>query len=367
MGLQNSNSNGREDPAIAAPLAIEHIIIMGASAGGLDAIKTIIKNLPAGFSTPLFIVWHMSPDIYGILPQVLNRLNNIYAAHAYDNETIQPNRIYIAKPDHHLIIEDGRMRVTRGPKENRFRPAIDPLFRSAAYAHGSRVIAVILSGALDDGTAGMFTVKRYGGIAIVQDPDDAAVPSMPKNAMKEVQVDYCVPASEIAALLAELSHQKPNENVEGMKDEQIKKEIEIAAGDNALKKGIFNHGELTPYTCPECHGVLSQLKEGSLVRYRCHTGHAYSADALMASISEDIEDNLYKAIRSMDESIMLLNHVGDHLAEANQPKLAAVYFQKAKEVEDRSQLVRKAVTNQQHLNKEIMQQEAGEMNNAENA
>ena len=314
----------------------QRIIVMGASAGGLEAIKTIIKDLPPDFDIPIFIVWHMSPDIHGILPQVLNRINRIYAAHAYDKEFIKPNRIYVAKPDHHLIIEDGKMRVTRGPKENRFRPAVDPLFRSAAYVYGNQVIAIILSGALDDGTAGLCTVKRYGGIAVVQDPHDAEVPSMPQNAMHEVEVDYCLPATELANLLVEISQQKLNENSEAMKDAQTKIEIDIAAEENALQKGIFKYGELTPYTCPECHGVLSQLKEGNLVRYRCHTGHAYSSDALITSITENIEDNLYKVIRGMEESILLLNHIGDHLAEANQPKLAALYFQKAKETEERS-------------------------------
>ena len=338
--------------------AQKRIIVIGASAGGLEALKTIIKDLPADFDIPIFIVWHMSPDIRGILPQVLNRLNNIHAAHAYDKEIIKPNRIYVAKPDHHLVIEDGKILITRGPKENRFRPAVDPLFRSAAYAYGNRVIAIVLSGALDDGTAGLCTVKRYGGIAIVQDPNDAEVPSMPENAMREVEVDYCLPATALANLLIELSQQKPNDNTEVMKDEQTKTEIDIAAEENALQKGIFNYGELTPYTCPECHGVLSQLKEGNLVRYRCHTGHAYSTDALITSISENIEDNLYTVIRGMDESIMLLNHIGDHLAEANQPKLAALYFKKAKETEERSQLVRKAVLKHEQLSKEIMQQQA---------
>jgi len=354
---QDSTGKKNEDPA-KAPAGIEHIIVIGASSGGLEAIKTIVQNLPPGFSTPVFIVWHMSPDIHGILPQVLNRLNNIYAAHAYDNEAIQPNRIYIAKPDHHLIIENNRMRVTRGPKENRFRPAVDPLFRSAAYTYGNRVIGIVLSGALDDGTAGLVTVKRYGGVTVVQDPGDAEVPSMPRNAMREVEVDYAVPAAEIANLLVSLALKKPNENTVVMNDEQIKKEIEIAAEENALQKGIFDYGKLTPYTCPECHGVLSQLKEGSLVRYRCHTGHAYSLDTLIQSITENIEDNLYNVLRSMDESIMLLNNIGDHLAEANQPKLAALYFQKAKEAEDRSQLVRKAIFKHEHLSKDVMQQKA---------
>ena len=307
----------------------QRIIVIGASAGGFEALKKIVKELPADFNAPLFIVWHMSPDIRGILPQVLNRVNSIYAAHAYDREEIKSNRIYVAPPDYHLLLEEGTVRVTHGPKENRFRPAVDPLFRSAAYAYGSRVIGVILSGALDDGTAGLWTVKHYGGTAIVQDPMDAEVPSMPENAIREVNVDYCVGVSEIAKLLVHLTKQ-PVKKEEVMKDEQTKKEIEIAAEENALEKGVMNLGELTPFSCPECHGVLSRLQDNNIIRYRCHTGHAYSVDALMTSITEKIEDSLYSAIRGMDEIIMLLNHIGDHLAEINQPKLAALYFKKPK-------------------------------------
>ncbi len=334
----------------------QRLIVIGASSGGFEAIKTIVKNLPADFETPIFIVWHMSPDIRGIMPQVLNRENKIYTAHAYDKEPIEPHRIYIAPPDYHMLIEDGKVRVTRGPKENRFRPAVDPLFRSAAYACNSRVIGVILSGALDDGTAGLWAVKEYGGIAVVQDPSDAEVASMPESALREVNVDYCVPVAEMADLLVRLS-KEPFKKMEAIKDEQTKKEIEIAAEAEGIERGELKFTELTPYTCPECHGVLSRLHNDHIIRYRCHTGHAYSTETLMLSISEKIEDNLYSAIRGIDEIVMLMNHLGDHYAEANHPKLAAMYFQKAKEADDRSQLVRKVVKEYEQVSKNKLELE----------
>src|SRR5262249_43628279 len=160
------------------------------------------------------------------LPQVLNRVNNIYAAHAYDNEPIESNRIYVARPDYHLLVNKGKVRVTHGPKENRFRPAVDPLFRSAAFTYTNRVIGVILSGALDDGTAGLWAVKHYGGMAVVQDPRDAEVSSMPENAIRQVAVDHVVPASEIAELLVRLSKEPLTEKPDVMKDEQTKREIQ---------------------------------------------------------------------------------------------------------------------------------------------
>jgi len=335
----------------------QKIIVIGASAGGFEAFKTIIKDLPANFNASIFIVWHMSPDVRGILPQVLNRISTIYAAHAYDKEKIKPNRIYIAPPDHHLLVEEGKVRITHGPKENRFRPAVDPLFRSAAYAYGNRVIGVILSGALDDGTAGLWAVKQCGGIAVAQDPNDAEVPSMPENAIREVKVDHIVPVADVAGLLVKLSKEASPQNMQVMKDAKIKAEVDIAAEDNALDRGMPGLGELSNFSCPECHGVLSKLKDGNLTRYRCHTGHAYSVDTLLASITEKIEDGLYSAIRGMDESIMLLNHIGDHYAEINHSKLAALYFKKANEAKERAALARKAVLSNEQFSKDRLQQQ----------
>lgn len=337
----------------------QRLIVIGASAGGFEAIKKIVKDLPADFDTPIFIVWHMSPDVHGILPQVLNRLNKIHAAHAIDNEPIKSHRIYVAPPDYHLLIKEGMVRVTRGPKENYFRPAVDPLFRSAAYSYNNRVIGVILSGALDDGTAGLWAVKHHGGIAVVQEPNDAEVSSMPESALRQVNVDYSVPLAEMADLLVRLS-KEPIKKMEAVKDEQTRKEIEIAIEANAMERGKLKFDELSPYTCPECHGVLSRLQNDNIIRYRCHTGHAYSTNTLMLAISEKIEDSLYSALRGIDESIILMNHIGDHYAEANHPKLAAIYFQKAKEAEERAQLVRKAVIEHEQVSRNKLEQELTE-------
>lgn len=321
------------------------LIVIGASAGGFDAIKKLVAGLPADFHAPVFIVWHMAPTVTGIMPQVLNKVNSIYAAHAYDGESIRPNRIYVAPPDYHLLVEKGVLRVRHGPKENRFRPAVDPLFRSAATAYGARVVGVILSGALDDGTAGLWAIKHNGGIAVVQDPLDAEMPDMPESAMREVDVDYAVPIANMASLLVTLA-EKPlsqNELTTMKEDKKAKTEIRLAAEEPPDVSEIMKLGELTPYTCPECHGVLLRLKEANYVRFRCHTGHAFSADSLLLSLSENIEENLYNAIRGIEESIMLLNHIGDHAAENNQPRIAAMYFKKAKEAEYRISLVRQAL------------------------
>lgn len=337
----------------------QNIIVVGASAGGFEALKTLIGGLPADLPASVFIVWHMAPDIRGILPQVLDRFHRLPVAHAYDGQPIERGHVYVAPPDRHLLIEDGRMLLTRGPKENRFRPAVDPLFRSAAYCHGPNVTGIILSGALDDGTSGLWTVKNQGGTAIVQDPKDAEISSMPENAIREVKVDYIVPVAEMPELIVRLLTER-----EGLRDrqeegqrgrdaelsKQLATEISIAAEDDALALTVMQFGDLTPYTCPDCHGVLSMLREGGRMRFRCHTGHAFTPDVLLAAVTENIETSVWNAIRGVDESIMLLDHLGDHFAEENEPKLAALYFKKANDAKARNQLLRDAVFSHEQLN-----------------
>lgn len=323
-----------------------NIIVMGASAGGVEALKNIVVNLPADLAAAIFIVWHIAPEAQGILPEILNQLKTLPAAHAIDKEPIRMGRIYVAPPDQHLLLEPEQVRLTRGPRENRFRPAVDPLFRSAAFAYGPRVTGVVLSGGLDDGTAGLWTIKQWGGTAIVQDPGDAQVSSMPQSAIRSVAVDFVAPAAAIAPLLVQLAATpaaatgKP-----GMtENEKTKREVHIARGDDPLKNNIMDLGIFSPYTCPECHGVLSALKEGDILRFRCHTGHAFSAGSLLSTITEQTEQNLWNTIRSIQENVFLLNHLGDHLAELNQPQLAAAYFKKAKEAAAQAKLLSQFIT-----------------------
>jgi len=341
-----------------------NIVVIGASAGGFEAIKLLTATLPPDLDASIFIVWHMSPDITGVLPQVINRQKSILASNAVDNEPIVSNHIYVAPPYHHLLLVEGLVRVTKGPKENRFRPAVDPLFRSAAYAYGPRVVGIVLSGALDDGTSGLWTIKNRGGIAIVQDPNDAEVPSMPENAMQAVDVDYKVSVAKMASLVVKLTAEQVIESKVIDMEEQKKTglEVRVAMQEPALDQGILHLGKLTPYACPECHGVLSAIKDGDIIRYRCHTGHAYSADSLLTSITENIEDSLWGAVRGVEESVILLNNLGDHYAEKNQPKLAAMYFKKAKEAEGRAKMIRQAVLTHEQLTNLIISQQAAEEN-----
>jgi two-component system chemotaxis response regulator CheB len=340
-----------------------NIIVIGGSMGSFEVFKTIAEKLPHDLEASVFIVWHVSPDVRGILPQILSRLGPLPAVEAQDCENILPGYIYVARPDHHLLIENSHVRVTRGPKENRFRPAIDPLFRSAAYAYGPRVIGVVSSGALDDGTSGLWEIKRRGGIAVVQDPFEAEMPSMPESAIHEVDVDHIVKSDEIAGLITRLSREEVDVHKEvHMQDETENKktrdEIRIAAEASAFESSVFANGEMTPFTCPECNGVLARLRDGDRPRFRCHTGHAFSPDSLLAALTENIEESLWSAIRGVDESIMLLNHLGDHFAETNNGRLAAQCFKKANEAQSRNERIRQVVRDHELLTMDSVEQDA---------
>jgi two-component system, chemotaxis family, protein-glutamate methylesterase/glutaminase len=183
------------------------IIVIGASAGGVEALQKIVSRLPPQFDAAVFVVLHVTAEATSALPAILNRAGPLPAHHAINKERISYGRIYVAQPDFHLVLRDGQVRVVHGPRENRSRPSVDPLFRSAAIIYGSRVVGVVLSGALDDGTAGLLAIKAQGGLAIVQDPDDALVAGMPRSALEYVQVDYTVPVAEIGPLLVRLAHE----------------------------------------------------------------------------------------------------------------------------------------------------------------
>jgi two-component system chemotaxis response regulator CheB len=333
------------------------IIVIGASAGGLKAFETIVSQLPSNFPAAVFIVWHISPDYPSILPEILARFTPLRVKHASGKEPIRPGHIYIAPPDRHMLVEWGNVRLSRGPRENRFRPAIDVLFRSAAHSYGERVIGVVLTGSLDDGAAGLYAIKERGGITVVQDPADALHSSMPRAAIKAVEVDYCVPIIEMGALLAHLVNKAiPVQEVNPV-SEKMDIEVGVAREDNGLEMGIMKLGDFSPYTCPECHGVLMQLKEGSLLRFRCHTGHAYSLNSLLAEVTQSIEESLWDGIRTIEASEMLMLHTAKHLREMNEHEAADLLLQKAEDAKRRANLVRQAVMSNEILSQDNINQE----------
>jgi two-component system, chemotaxis family, protein-glutamate methylesterase/glutaminase len=320
------------------------IIVVGTSAGGVEALRELVGALPRDLQASVFVVLHTSPDSPGLLVNILDHYGKLPALTPHDRERIQKGRIYVPPPDHHLLLEPGVVRVTRGPKENRFRPAIDPLFRSAAQTYGPRVIGVILTGYLDDGTAGLWTVKQLGGTAVVQDPKDAIVPFMPLNAVTHVKVDYCLPLQEIAPLLVRLTTEAAEDKGVYPVPKEVEIEVNIAKEQKAIDAGVLQLGEPSNYACPECHGVLLQMKEGTLFRFRCHTGHAYSLESLLADITEKMDDALWNSIRAFEEGELFMRHMAEHLGQGNSNHSAESVLQRAEDTRRRVGLMRQAAS-----------------------
>jgi two-component system, chemotaxis family, protein-glutamate methylesterase/glutaminase len=306
------------------------LIVIGTSAGGVEALTLLVKQLPSDLNAAVIIVLHVPSNGTSVLPRILNRAGNLPASHAQDGEVIVQGRIYIAPPDYQLVVKPGYLRLARGPKENGHRPAIDPTFRTAARAYGQRVVAVILTGTLDDGTAGLVAVKMRGGMAVVQDPDDALYAGMPRSAIENVEdIDYILPLSKIPSTLVALA----NTSVQAELEKPITKELEIECDIAELNiKAVENDnrpGKVSIFACPDCGGNLWEIQEGSLLRFRCRTGHAYSAKTLLAEQSDSIEEALWIAFRALEEKASLTDRLATRMNKHNQTLSAERLTQQA--------------------------------------
>jgi two-component system chemotaxis response regulator CheB len=326
-------------------MSIKRLIVIGASAGGVESLSALVRSLPVDLDAAIFVVLHISPNFVSHLPEILSREGVFPAKHPANGEAIKPGHIYVAPPDHHLMIEDDHIIVTRGPKENRNRPSVDALFRSAAYYYREQVIGIVLSGALDDGTSGLWNIKRMGGITITQDPLEAAFDSMPSSALAQVEINYSLPAVKMGALLDSLVRGSAHAGLRNREDEHQKMglEVSIAIEGDAFEKGVMEIGPLTPLTCPECHGVLVEIREESRRRFRCHTGHAYSASALMSSIMDTVDGSYWAVMRSLEEAAMLLEKMDGDLALKSQHAAAALCRDEARRAREQAVRLRDTV------------------------
>ncbi|MDB5251453.1 MAG: chemotaxis protein CheB [Flaviaesturariibacter sp.] len=343
-------------------MAKRDIVVIGASAGGILALTELLQAIPEDFDGYMFVVLHVSPFSPSVLPQILSRSGRFKAKHARDGVKMEKNIIYVAPPDHHLLIEKETILVKKGPKENRFRPSIDALFRSAAYSHGSRVIGVVLSGMLDDGTSGLWTIKRLGGKALIQDPAEAEFPHMPLNVMEYVEVDHMASLAFLGPKINELSKEEAPKSPVLTDEEfdQLNMEVHIAAQDNAFEMGVLQKGKDTNLVCPECSGALVKFTEDKIVRYRCHTGHAYSDNALLASVTKGIEENMWKAVRGLEEAIILLEQTARQFEVAGKEEAANIFFSKALETHKQSQTLRKYLFEQDRFSEDMRFKKTGD-------
>jgi two-component system chemotaxis response regulator CheB len=278
-------------------MAKRNIIVIGASAGGVEALCDLTENLPDDIDAAIFVAMHVGSE--SVLPHILNRCGKISAVHAENNKPYKRGRIYVAPSNHHLAMKDRMMTLSRAPRENGHRPAVDVLFRTAARTHRDRVVGVVLSGGLDDGAAGLYAIKARGGVAIVQDPAEAIAPSMPRAALETVEVDYCLPASQIATVLTQLSNGHATSITDTANGEDLPNKMKGAKSATGAPE------EQIPLACPECSGPLYELKEGKLAHFHCFLGHAFSSESLTEQHTEALERALWIAMRTLKERSVL--------------------------------------------------------------
>ena len=307
------------------------VIGMGASAGGLEALMKVVSTLPDDFPAAVCIVLHVPPMGRSLLAPILSRRASLPVSTASHAERLRPGHVYVAPADRHLLVVNGRLELSRGPKENGVRPAVDPLLRCVA-GYRERGVAVILSGTLGDGSAGAQAVARAGGAVIVQEPKDALFPSMPETALAAVgEADYILPAGDIGELLVKLAH----ETVEVREDELVS----VGGHDPAFQRP---EGPATGFTCPECNGAIWELREGDLVRYRCRVGHAYSAEAFVNSQRESVEAAMWAALEMLEERVELLRRMAERHGSSN-PRTRRRLETSADNALERAELIRRAL------------------------
>lgn len=315
------------------------VVVIGGSAGGVELSLRLARDLPKDLDAAVFIVIHLSPSAPSAFAELLNRRSALPVAWAQHGEPIQPGRIYLCPPDLHLLLEERHMCLGRGPRENGHRPAVDPLFRTAAHAHGPRVVGVIISGNLDDGSIGLREIRAMGGKAIVQNPDDAIYNGMPLNAIEEAGADAIVPAADLAATIAEFVRDLPG----------------AANGENPLPDDIADGGEApmssderedgapSVFGCPDCGGVLWEVEEDEIVRYRCRVGHAYSDESLLSSQTEGVERAMWAALRTLEESAEQAHRLARRMRSRGHGSLHERFRSQALDHEERAGIIRRAL------------------------
>jgi two-component system chemotaxis response regulator CheB len=306
------------------------VIVIGASAGGVDILQQLAAGLPRDLPAAVFVAMHVPAYHKTLLPEILTRSGPLPASEASDGERIRHGHIYVARAGRHLLLERGRVRVAEGPKENGHRPSIDVLFRSASRAYGPRVIAVVLSGRLDDGATGALAVKRRGGLFVVQAPQDAAYSDMPRAAIEAVgSADYMVPRSELPMLLAMLSRTPAPPEDQYPVPLDLAVEDEIAHGRESDAQVASLLGAPSPMSCPDCGGVLWDLSGSELRRFRCQVGHAFSAVHLFHEQAAKLEANLWRVVRGLREHSLLARQIRRSSSSAEWQPVAARFQQVA--------------------------------------
>lgn len=322
-------------------MIVRDMVVIGASAGGIEACSELLKLLPADFSASIFIVIHLSPQSPSVLAKILGRHSKIEVKNPNDGEEIQPGKVYVALANQHLILKPGVIKLGRGPRENGSRPSVDVLFRTAAYSYGERVIGIVLSGALSDGTAGLLAIKAGGGIAIVQTPDEASFGGMPRSALDYVDVDFELHLKDIAAELLKLVA-SPATKIPAPSLGPDSKDLALKEfGTRGLRDGM--PGVTTALTCPDCGGAIWELVIDRFKEFRCHVGHSFSPEIMLQEQADAVDAEFWKCLRRLEENIQLRKKLAKWAIEEGREAVAAEQEQEIKIAERQADFIRHAL------------------------
>jgi two-component system chemotaxis response regulator CheB len=317
------------------------LIAIGTSAGGVEALLKLVAKLKPDIPATILVTIHLSAQFRSELDRLLSRAGPLPAHFAAHGERYRRGTIYLAPPDRHLLIEGGRIYLGSGARENNVRPAIDAMLRSVAVCCGSRAIGVVLTGTLDDGASGLWAIHQCGGLTVVQDPEDAAFSDMPQNALVMVKPDHLVALHDLPALLGKLVREPSGPPMQV--PDNIAFEVNIAKGGNGTMDDMDRLGHRSLLACPDCHGVMWEIEEGDLVRYRCHVGHSYTADVMSVALDENLRRALASAVRALEERVSLTTKL-QHDAERRQHRLVATnWASRAKEAQHELDVIRQAM------------------------
>jgi len=315
----------------------EVLLVIGASAGGTAILPEVIKQLPDDKTISVMVVLHLSKSSVGeLLVNRLQKFTSFKCKIPIHEEPLRAGHIYLAMPDHHLMVKENKILLGRGPLENRYRPSIDALFRSAAVAFGSRVIGIILTGMLEDGASGMYAIRNCGGVCIVQDPEEAKYPDMPQAVLNVVKPEFAVPVSEMGQAIKKSIAMAANRK-KGKIPPEIVKEAEIAERVNIGIEQVEDLGNLSKISCPDCGGSLWEMNDNGFTRYRCHVGHAFSENGLIGSMEVSAESTLWIALRMLEERKNLLKQLADREKKRGKRNLATTYLDRSRELEAHAQ------------------------------
>jgi two-component system chemotaxis response regulator CheB len=317
------------------------LLLIGTSAGGVEALQSLAKGFAKDLAASVLVTIHLSSQFRSTLDQILTSAGPLRASFAEDGEPLKKGRIYIAPPNRHLLIDGDRLQLGSGARENHARPAIDPMLRSAAVCCGYRSVGVVLTGTLSDGASGLWVLSQVGGLTVVQDPQDADFADMPLNALNRTEPDYIARLKDMPALLDGLVRQPAGEPKPA--PDAVRYEVEIARSGRSSMSEMDRIGRRSVLACPECHGAMWEIDEDNLIRYRCHLGHAYTAELMGIALDESLHRALAAASRALEERLVVARKLREQSAERGNPSVIAMWDRKVQEYEREMEVIRNSI------------------------